>query len=64
MVMPLMSGRATYLALRELDAGVKVVLMSGYTMNDEIQAILDLGVKSFVTKPVTVDTLIGTLAGL
>ena len=62
MVMPVMSGRATYLALRELDPAVTVVLMSGYTMNDEVQAILDLGVKGFLTKPVTLEEIAAKLA--
>ncbi len=62
MVMPVMSGRATYLALREIDPAVKVVLMSGYTMNDEVQAILDLGVKGFLTKPVTLEEIATKLA--
>ena len=41
MVMPVMSGKATYLALREIDPGVRVLLMSGYAVNEEVQAILD-----------------------
>jgi CheY-like chemotaxis protein len=57
MVMPGMSGRSTYLALREIDPDVSVILMSGYTLNDQVQEILDLGVKAFVTKPHSADHL-------
>ncbi|MDP1822300.1 MAG: response regulator [Archangium sp.] len=57
MIMPGLSGRATYLALRELAPGVKVLLMSGYTMNEEVQAILDLGVRSFLSKPYSMEAL-------
>lgn len=62
MVMPGMSGRATYLALREIEPEVSVILMSGYTLNDQVQEILDLGVKAFVTKPHSPEQLAQTLA--
>jgi two-component system, cell cycle sensor histidine kinase and response regulator CckA len=62
MVMPGMNGKATYLALREIDPNVLVVLMSGYTLNEEVQEILDLGVKAFVSKPYSVESLASALA--
>jgi signal transduction histidine kinase/ActR/RegA family two-component response regulator len=64
MVMPGMNGKATYLALREIDPDVRVVLMSGYTLNEEVQEILDLGVKLFVSKPCTVAALASAIAQL
>ena len=62
MVMPQMSGRATYVALREIDPSVPVLLMSGYAVNEEVQAILDLGVKAFVAKPHSVEQLAEALS--
>ncbi len=62
MVMPTMNGRATYLALRDIDPDVRVILMSGYTLNEEVQEILDLGVKAFISKPYSVETLGRALA--
>ncbi len=62
MVMPGMTGKATYLALRGIDAEVPVVLMSGYTLNEEVQEILDLGVKAFVSKPYSIDSLAQAIA--
>ena len=62
MVMPQMSGRATYVALREIDPTVPVLLMSGYAVNEEVQAILDLGVKAFVAKPHSVEQLAEALS--
>ena len=62
MVMPGMNGKATYLALRDIDPDVPVVLMSGYTLNEEVQEILDLGVKAFVSKPYSVEALATALA--
>ena len=62
--MPTMSGRATYAALREIDPKVSVLLMSGHAMNEDIQAILALGVKGFVAKPYSVEELAHSLAGI
>jgi len=64
MVMPNMSGRATYEALRAIDPSVRVLLMSGHAMNEDVQAILDLGVKGFVANPYSVDELAQSLAGI
>lgn len=64
MVMPVMSGKATYLALRDLDPDVPVLLMSGYAVNEEVQQILDLGVKGFVAKPHAVEQLAAAVASV
>jgi nitrogen fixation/metabolism regulation signal transduction histidine kinase len=64
MVMPGMTGKATYLALREIDPEVIVLLMSGHTMNEDVQEILDLGVQSFVSKPYSIAVLAKAMAAL
>jgi signal transduction histidine kinase len=64
MVMTGMAGRATYLGLREINAGVAVLLMSGHTLNEQVQEILDLGVRAFVTKPYSIATLATAMAEL
>ena len=62
MIMPGMNGKETYLGLREIVRDVPVVLMSGYTLNEEVQEILDLGVKVFVSKPYSIDALADAIA--
>jgi two-component system cell cycle sensor histidine kinase/response regulator CckA len=57
MVMPGMGGRATYLALRQVRPALPVILISGYAMNEEVQAILDLGVRGFLQKPCSIEAL-------
>lgn len=57
LVMPGLSGKDTYLALRVLAPGVRVLLMSGYTINEEVEAILELGVRSFLSKPYSMEAL-------
>ncbi|HZU98759.1 MAG TPA: ATP-binding protein [Planctomycetota bacterium] len=61
MVMPRMGGRETYLALREIQPAVPVLLTTGFALNEEAQAILDLGVRGFLAKPYDVDALAGAL---
>jgi len=62
MVMPGMNGRATLAAMREVDPGVPVLLMSGHAMNEEIQSLLDSGARGFLTKPYSVSSLARSLA--
>ena len=62
MLMPGMNGRATYLAMRDVDPDVRVVLMSGYTLNEDVQEILDLGVRAYVPKPHAPEELAQALA--
>ena len=58
------SYRATYLALREIDPNVPVLLMSGHTLNENVQEILDLGVRNFVSKPYSISALAKAIAEL
>jgi len=51
MIMSGMSGRQTFIALRALQPEIRVVLMTGYALNNEAQEILDLGVQGFLSKP-------------
>ncbi|MBN2711866.1 MAG: transporter substrate-binding domain-containing protein [Planctomycetes bacterium] len=51
MVMPVMSGRDTFIAMREINPDIRAILSSGYSINGEAQSILDDGVMEFVGKP-------------
>ncbi|MDB4998201.1 MAG: Sensory box histidine kinase/response regulator [Myxococcaceae bacterium] len=64
MVMPGKDGRATYLELRKINPEVRVLLTTGYALNDEAQRILDLGVRGFIPKPFTMESLSEALAQL
>ncbi|OGV64412.1 MAG: hypothetical protein A3K19_09635 [Lentisphaerae bacterium RIFOXYB12_FULL_65_16] len=59
MVMPKMSGKALFEALRAIHPQVKALLASGYSLNGEAQSILDAGVLAFVQKPFTLTDLSG-----
>jgi PAS domain S-box-containing protein len=64
MIMPGMSGTATYIALREVDPAATVLLMSGHTTNEEAQTLIDRGASGFVAKPYSADDLARALAGV
>jgi CheY-like chemotaxis protein len=51
MVMPSMSGRECFRALKEIDPQVKAILSTGYDHNLAVQEILDEGMHGFVQKP-------------
>ncbi len=57
MIMPGMNGRETFLKLKEIDAEVKVLLSSGYSIDGEAAKILDLGCSGFIQKPFRVAQL-------
>jgi DNA-binding NtrC family response regulator len=62
MVMPGMTGRATYAAMRAVDPEIPVLLMSGHAINEEIQSVLDQGASGFLSKPYSVEALARSLA--
>jgi PAS domain S-box-containing protein len=58
MVMPEMNGPDTFRAMKEINPDVKALLSTGYSLNSEVQAILDEGVAGFIQKPYTKRDLI------
>jgi len=51
MVMPGLGGGETFDTLLEMDNDVRVILSSGYSMNDQAQGILNRGCRGFIKKP-------------
>jgi PAS domain S-box-containing protein len=50
-VMPELSGRDTFAQLRALNPTIAAILASGYSLDGEVQGILDLGAAAFIQKP-------------
>jgi CheY-like chemotaxis protein len=50
-IMPKLSGRETFEAMIQINPDVKVVVSTGYTMEGEARAILDVGAVDFLQKP-------------
>ncbi len=61
LVMPEMSGYSTFEAIRKIDPNAKVVLTSGYSLNNEAQELLEMGAVSFVQKPFQIAALAAKL---
>jgi two-component system, cell cycle sensor histidine kinase and response regulator CckA len=57
MIMPGMSGSRTYDALQDIAPGIGVLLSSGYSIDSQVQAVLDRGCVGFIQKPFTLATL-------
>ncbi len=51
MVMPEMGGEETFLAMREINPNLVVLLSSGYSLNGQAQHMIQTGVKGFLQKP-------------
>jgi len=51
MVMPKLDGRDAFVAMRDINPELLVVLLSGYSAGKQIQDLLDNGAKAFVSKP-------------
>jgi CheY-like chemotaxis protein len=61
MAMPVMDGPAMIVALKSIDASVKIVGSSGLASNDGVAKAVGAGVEHFVPKPYTAETLLKTL---
>jgi len=50
-VMPEMGGGEVYDRIKEIDPDIKVLLSSGYSIDDQAKEILERGCDSFIQKP-------------
>jgi CheY-like chemotaxis protein len=51
MIMPEKSGRATYEELRKINPDIKVLLVSGYSLNKQVEELIGQGCNGFIQKP-------------
>jgi CheY-like chemotaxis protein len=57
MVMPGMNGCETFERLKKIDQDINVLISTGYSMNGEVQKIMDRGDKGFLPKPYSITIL-------
>ncbi|MGM0453382.1 MAG: response regulator, partial [Thermodesulfobacteriota bacterium] len=55
--MPEMGGAETFRRLKEIDPAVCVLISSGYSLNEELQNILQEGASGFIQKPFNLEQL-------
>ena len=51
MIMPRMGGTETFHRLREINPQARILVTSGYSVNDEVEALLKEGACGFLQKP-------------
>lgn len=51
MVLPGLDGKHTFERLIEIDPTLKVIVVSGFSIDGRVQSVLDQGAKSFLQKP-------------
>jgi CheY-like chemotaxis protein len=54
MIMPEMNGLETFLELKKLNPDVKVLLSTGYSIDEKAQEMLRQGCKGYILKPYSV----------
>jgi PAS domain S-box-containing protein len=62
MVMPKLSGKETFLRLKGLDPGVRVLFSSGFHREGTVQELLGIGAKGFIHKPYRLHNLSKSVA--
>jgi PAS domain S-box-containing protein len=64
MMMPVMDGLATIQVLMRMNPQVRIIAASGLSIKDMVAKAMNAGVKHFIPKPYTAETLLKTLAQL
>jgi CheY-like chemotaxis protein len=62
MAMPVMDGPATIVALKSMNPNLKIIASSGLPSDADVAKAVGAGVKHFVPKPYTTETLLTILA--
>jgi len=57
MIMPEMDGGETYDRLKKINPAIKVLLSSGYSLDNQTKEILDRGCDGFIQKPFGIEEL-------
>jgi DNA-binding NtrC family response regulator len=62
MIMPEMSGSSVFDGLKDIDSEVKVLISSGYSMDNRAKELLERGCCGFIQKPFQYETLTKKIA--
>ena len=57
LIMPGMGGREVFERLKRINAGVRVILSSGYSVEGQAQDVIDQGAMAFIQKPFSANNL-------
>lgn len=57
MILPDMDGPEVFSQLKKIDPNVKVIISSGYNLNNDATALMKQGCRGFIKKPFDLETL-------
>jgi two-component system, cell cycle sensor histidine kinase and response regulator CckA len=57
MIMPGMGGAETFAEMKKIDPDVPVIIISGYSLPDEVRQLLSQGCRGFLQKPFLIPEL-------
>lgn len=63
-IMPIMDGLTTIRTLQKINPQVKIIAVSGLVSNEKVNAISDMGIKAFLSKPYTAKQLLQTIGNV
>ncbi len=64
MVMPVMSGRETFIEMQKINPAIKVLLSSGFRDDQRIKEVMEMGVSGFIKKPYSLSGLSKNIADI
>ncbi|MDY6900119.1 MAG: response regulator [Cyanobacteriota bacterium] len=63
-VMPIMDGLTTIRTLKKINPQVKIIAVSGLFSSEKVNAITEIGIKAFLSKPYTAQQLLQTIGNV
>ncbi|MEM6752459.1 MAG: response regulator [Cyanobacteria bacterium P01_C01_bin.38] len=63
-IMPVMDGLTTIRTLQKINPEVKIIAVSGLISNEKVNAITEIGIKAFLSKPYTAQQLLQTIGNV
>ena len=58
------NGCTAFLRLKKINAGVKVLIASGYAKDEQIRELIELGCNGFILKPFSINELSRKISGI
>jgi PAS domain S-box-containing protein len=62
MIMPVMAGAETFAELKKINPDVPVIIISGYSLHDEVNELFSQGCKGFLQKPFLIPEMFKTIS--
>ncbi len=64
MIMPIINGSEVFIQLKNIQSQIKVLLMSGYSYQKEIEQLIKLGAIDYIPKPVSANILLEKISNI